>query len=140
MTSRQVQEILIASDEIVTPPRLRSCDDHSFELPTGIFVAMAVMFTGFIVVLSLAFTERMAVSYGVIFAFIAAFFLVPSLWPRIKPKGQRTAALSWEEFVDRGIDTANGRTSAASTTVLILSLPFLILCFAIAIATIAVVL
>jgi hypothetical protein len=137
VTSRQVQEVLIASDEIVSAPLPRSCDDHSFELPTGIFAAMAVMFTGFIVVLSLAFSDRMAVSYGVIFAFIAAFFLVPSLWPRIKPQDQRTAALSWDEFVDRGIETATGRTSAASATILVLSLPFLILCFAIAIATIA---
>jgi hypothetical protein len=98
---------------------------------------MALMFTAFVVVLSLAFTDRMAVSYGVIFAFIAAFFLVPSLWPRIKPKDRRTPALSWAEFVDRGIVTATGRTSAASATVLILSLPFLIFSFAIAIATIA---
>jgi hypothetical protein len=137
VTSRQVQEVLIANDEIASAPLPRSCDDHSFELPGGIFAAMAVMFTGFIVVLSLAFTDRMAVSYAVIFAFIAAFFLVPSLWPRIKPQDQRTAALSWNEFVDRGIETATGRTSAASATILVLSLPFLILCFAIAIATIA---
>ena len=139
MTSLKTQEVLIANDEIVSPPHLRACDDQSFELPNGIFVAMAMMFTGFVVVLSLAFSDRMAVSYGVIFAFIAAFFIVPSLLPRAKPTDRRTPALSWDEFVDRGIDTATGRTSAASATALVLLLPFLIFCFAIAIATIAVV-
>lgn len=137
MTTRHTHDVLIARDEIVAPPAPRACDDHSFELPTGIYVAMAVMFTGFIVVLSLAFTDEMAVSYGVIFAFLAAFFIVPSFWPRIKPKGTRTAALQWAEFAERGIDTATGRSSATSATVLILALPFLILCFAIAVATIA---
>ena len=137
MTHRQSTELLVARDEIVSAPSQRACDDHSFELPSGIYVAMAVMFTGFIVVLSLAFTDEMAVSYGVIFAFLAAFFIVPSFWPRIKPKETRTTALEWAEFAERGIDTATGRSSAASATVLILALPFLILCFAIAVATIA---
>lgn len=137
MTNRQTTELLAARDEIVSAPRPRACDDHSFELPNGIFVAMAIMFTGFIVVLSLAFTDRMAVSYGVIFAFLAAFFVVPSLWPRIKPKDARTRALTWDEFLDRGIATADGRMGAGSATVLVLALPFLILCFAIAVAIIA---
>lgn len=139
MTNRTTQDILIARNEVVSAPHPRACEDYSFELPSGIFVAMAVMFTGFVVVLSLAFTDGMAVSYGVIFAFIAAFFVVPSLWPRLKSECEQTAALTWGEFLDRGIDTATGRTSAASATVLVLALPFLILCFAVAIATIAVI-
>ena len=46
-------------------------------------------------------------------------------------------ALRWHEFLDRGIDTATGRTKAGPATVLVLVLPFLILCFGIAVATIA---
>ena len=137
MTKSQSTELLVARDEIVSAPSPRACDDHSFELPTGIYMAMAVMFTGFIVVLSLAFTDGMAVSYGVIFAFLAAFFIVPSFWPRLKPKEARTAALKWAKFAEKGIDTATGRATAASATILILALPFLILCFSIAVAMIA---
>ena len=137
MANLQSSEVLVSRDEIVSAPCPRACDDHSFELPNGIYVAMAIMFTGFVVVLSVAFTDRMAVSYGVIFAFIAAFFVVPSLWPRIKPKGSRSPTLSWDEFRERGIETADGRMAAVPATVLVLALPFLILCFGIAIATIA---
>lgn len=137
MTSRQTPEILIARDEIVAAPSPRACDDHSFELPTGIYVAMALMFAGFVAVLSMAFSNGMAVSFGVIFFFLAAFFVVPGLWPRIKPKETRTAALKWHEFVDHGIETATGRAGAASATVLVLALPFLILLFGIAVAIIA---
>ena len=136
MTTRQTSEVLLARDEIVAAPSPRACDDQSFELPTGIYMAMASMFAGFVTVLSMAFSEKMAVSYGVIFAFLAAFFAVPCLFPRMA-RDSRTAALKWHEFREHGIDTANGRESAVSATVLVLALPFLILCFGIAVATIA---
>ena len=97
---------------------------------------MALMFTGFVVVLSLAFSEQMAVSFGVIFAFLAAFFGIPALFPRMA-RESGAKALGWYDFENNGIDTATGRMSAASATALILVLPFLLLCFAIAVATIA---
>jgi hypothetical protein len=137
MTTRQKPEVLIARDEIVAAPAARACDDQSFELPGGLYAAMAIMFAGFVAVLSLAFRGgHMAVSYGVIFAFIAAFFAVPAILPRMKPEG-RTKALSWAMFRYKGIQTATGRSSATEATVLVLLLPFLILCFGIAVATIA---
>lgn len=130
------QAQLLAADELAESPVQRACDDQSFELPTGVFVAMAIMLAGFVAVLSVAFTGHMAVSFGVMFAFLAAFFAIPSLFPRMAQEN-RTSALRWHEFVDRGIDTATGRTKAGSATVLVLALPFFLLCFAIAIATIA---
>ena len=130
------QARLLASDEVVDCPTQRSCDDQSFELPTGIYVALAALFVGFVAVLSLAFSDHMLVSFGVIFAFLAAFFFIPSIFPRMARDSQ-TKALKWHEFTDRGIDTATGQTSAISATVLILALPFLIFCFAIAVAVIA---
>ncbi|MCL6730239.1 hypothetical protein [Sphingomonas hankyongi] len=130
------QTQLLATDEIVESPVPRACEDQSFEVPFGVYAAMAIMFTGFVAVLSVAFSGHMAVSFGVIFAFLAAFFAIPALFPNMAPDS-RGVALKWHEFVDRGIDTATGRTNATSATVLILALPFLILCFAIAIATIA---
>jgi hypothetical protein len=130
------QAQLAATDELVDGPLQRACDDQSFQLPTGIYVAMGLAFTGFVAVLSIAFGDGMAVSFGVIFAFLAAFFAVPSLFPRMA-RDSRTKALRWHEFLDRGIDTATGHSSAVSATVLILALPFLIFSFAIAVAIIA---
>ena len=130
------QARLVAADEIVESPAQRACDDQSFELPTGVFVAMGTMFASFVAVLGFAFSGHMAVSLGVIFAFLGAFFAVPSLFPAMaRDSGSR--ALRWHEFLDRGIDTATGRTKAGPATVLVLALPFLILCFGIAVATIA---
>ena len=133
---RQIDQAqLLATNQVVEAPGQRACNDQSFELPTGLYLAMGLMFAGFVAVLALAFHGQMAVSYGVIFAFLAMFFAVPALFPRMaRHKGTR--ALKWHEFAERGIDTATGRSSAASATVLILALPFLILCFAIAVATI----
>ena len=138
MSRRRTREQLLVRDEIVAAPGRRACDDQSFELPTAIYVAMASMFAGFIAVLSFAFRGgHMAVVYGVIFAFIMAFFAVPALFPGMARDQAQTKALSLFDFGRRGIATATGRTSARDAAILVLLLPFLIFCFGIAVATIA---
>jgi len=138
MSGRLKQEQLLARDEIVAAPAERACKDQSFELPAGIYLAMASMFAGFVAVLSLAFRGgHMAVVYGVIFAFIGAFFAVPALFPAMARDKTSMKALSWFEFGDRGVATATGHASAREATVLVLLLPFLIMCFGIAVAAIA---
>lgn len=136
MSNRQTADTLVARDEIVIAPNSRACDDQSFEIPTGIYVVMIAMFTGFVAVLNIAFSGHMGVTFAAIFAFIAAFFAIPISFTRVA-RDSRTSALPWHEFIDRGIDTATGRTKAGSATVLVLTLPVLIFCFALAIATIA---
>jgi hypothetical protein len=141
MTRRLDHARLLAREEIVVSPTLPSrtaCDDHSFEIPTRLYVAMAGLFFGFVTVLTLAFTGHMAVSYGVIAAFIAAFFAVPVIFVQTKPEEGRTRALGWSEFLDGGVATATGRCSGKEATVLVLLLPFLIFCFGVAVAAIAV--
>ena len=136
MTTRVKSEVLVARDEIVAAPAERACTDQSFELPRGVYIAMASLFAGFIGVLSLSFRGgHMAVAYGVIFAFIAAFFAIPAMFPAMAPEPKRS--LSWTTFRMRGVQTATGRTSATEATALVLLLPFLIFCFGMAIAAIA---
>jgi len=138
MSRRQTREQLLVRDEIVAAPAKRACEDQTFELPTAIYIAMATMLAGFIAVLSLSFRGgHMAVAYGVIFAFIVAFFAVPALFPGQASEESRTKALSLFDFGHRGIATATGRASAREATILVLLLPFLILCFGISVATIA---
>jgi hypothetical protein len=49
---------------------------------------MAMLFGGFIAVLSLAFRGgHIAVAFGVIFAFIAGFFAIPAMFPGMAPSG-----------------------------------------------------
>ena len=136
MTARHTSEVLIARDEIVAAPAPRACEDQSFELPGGLYAAMTVMFAGFIMVLGSAFRGgHMAVAYGVIFAFLAAFFAIPAMFPAMAP--ERKKSLSWTMFRMRGIQTATGRTTAGEATALVLLLPFLIFCFGMAVAAIA---
>lgn len=138
MTTRQTPELLIARDEIVAAPAERACTDQSFELPTGLYLAMASMFAGFIAVLGLGFRSgHMSVVYGVIAAFIAAFFAIPAMFPAMAPSESRNRALDWYSFRAKGVQTATGHSSAGEATILVLLLPFLILCFGIAVAIIA---
>jgi hypothetical protein len=132
MSARHTTKTLAARDEIALAPTARACDTQNFEFPTGIFAAMITMFVGFMVVLSAAFTGHMGVSFAAIFAFVAAFFAIPIMMARMAPANSR--AMSWSEFLDRGIDTESGRSSAGSALTLLLTLPFLILCFAFGIA------
>ena len=138
MTRRLDRTALIARREVVAPPIPRACTDRGFEFPTAIYAAMAAMFLGFVGVLSFAFRNpEMAVPFGVFVAFIAAFFVVPGLWARMKPADSRTPALDWSRFMDQGVDTATGHSSGREAAVLALLLPFLILCWAIAVAIVA---
>ena len=138
MESRQTRQQLAASGEIVGAPVERACTDQTFELPLGIYVAMAALFAGFVGVLGSAFRDgHMAVAYGVICAFIAAFFAVPALLPAMGARQSSRPAMRWFEFRDRGIVTATGHSTAREATILVLLLPFLILCFAIAIVSIS---
>ena len=75
MSDRQALNVLAARDEIVASPAERACRDHSFELPTAIYVAMGGLFLGFIAVLgAMSANAFMVVPLGVILAFLAAFF------------------------------------------------------------------
>ena len=138
MTRRLDHAQLLARREIVRSPTLPSrtaCDDHSFELPTGLYIAMAGLFLGFVTVLTLAFSGHMAVSYGVIAVFIFAFFGLPAIFAHAGPEEQRrTRALRWHDFLDKGIVTATGRCSGKEAVVLVLLLPVLIFAFGIAVA------
>lgn len=138
MTARHNRALLVQQDEIVAPPAPRARDDRTFELPTTLYLATALLFLGFVGVLSLAFrAPEMAVPFGVFVAFIAAFFAVPALWVRMNPQGFGTRALGWDEFMEKGIATYTGRVAGSEAAVLVLILPFLIFLWAIAVAVIA---
>lgn len=134
MSNRQTSETLVAREEIVDSPTARACTDQSFELPTGIFIGMAAMFTGTVAVLSLAMHGHMGVSFAVIFAFLAAFFVIPAIFVGSAPNS--SGSIGWSEFLRKGIKTESGHSSGGSAALLVLMLPFLIFCFAITIAMI----
>lgn len=139
MTMHYQPETLVSRDEIVSPPTLlRACEDRTFEFPTGLYVAMAALFFGFVGVLSLTFNDpEMVIPFAVFVFFIAAFFVVPTLWVRMAPDKNDSKALCWSEFMEKGADTAAGHCSGRESAVLVLLLPVMIFGWAVAIAAIA---
>jgi hypothetical protein len=127
---------LIANDEVVEGPLQRACEDQGFELPGVLYGLMAAFFFGFIAVMAVGFAAPgLIVPMGVNFAFLTAFFAVPAVFVGVANGSSRS--LGWSEFMRKGVETATGHSSGASAAVLILMLPFLVLCFAIAVVTIA---
>ena len=137
MTTRHSPTALAVSREIVLPPTPRSCEDHSFEIPSGLYLASAVLLFGFVGVTSIGFASAgLIVPIAIIVFFLAMFFAVPAVFVRTAPQESRRA-LSWSELMDSGIDTASGRTSGREAGVLVLILPLLIFCWGVAVVAIA---
>ena len=129
---------LVTAARIVPAPVLsqRACEDHSFELPGRLYAALALCLFGFLAVMTLGFAAPMlAIPMGINVIFLTAFFAIPAIFVRTSKDAR--GAMRWADFARKGIDTATGHSSAAEASVLMLTLPVLILCWAIAVVTIA---
>lgn len=135
-----VQVAIVTEAAQLAPDRreiVRSEIDRSFELPTGLYLATAAFYLGFVAVMGLSFMNPGLVLPMVIFAlFIVAGFGTPALWARMNP-AKSGRALTWGQFRHRGIMTATGRLGAGAAAVQVLILPVLIFAWGVAIATIA---
>lgn len=131
-----IKKLHLAADEIVPAPSPGACDDQCFELPTRIYAAMALLLFGFLAVMAVGFSHpQMIVPMGINFAFLTAFFAVPSIF--VRASGMPARSLGWSDFKRAGIATATGRCPAGEAVVLVLLLPALIFCWGIAVVTIA---
>lgn len=127
---------LKADARLVLPPAGRSCTDHSFELPGGLYAAMATLLFGFLAVLAVGLpTPGLVVPMAINFIFLTAFFAVPLIFVRASRDPARGSR--WAAFLDGGIDTATGRCSARDAAVLMLLLPAFIFVWSVAIVVIA---
>ena len=137
MTARYNSTVLAIRGEIVGPPRQRSCEHHSFEMPTGLYLASSALLFGFVAVTSIGFASAgLMVPIAIIVFFLAMFFTVPVLFVRAAPSDGRRA-LCWSALMDGGIDTATGQTSGREAAILVLILPLLIFCWGVAVVVIA---
>ena len=135
MTERIDQGQMVEHASIVASPNGRSCEDHSFEMPTSVYAAMAVLFFGFLAVMTIGFASPgIAVPMAINFVFLTAFFAVPVLF--VRAPGSSNLALKWSRFMRNGIQTATGHSSGGEAAVLTLLLPFLIFLWSVAIVLI----
>ena len=127
--------LLRADAKIVPPPVQRACEDHQFEMPTGIYAAMAALLFGFLAVLAVGLaTPGLIVPMAINFVFLAAFFAVPVIF--VKAAKDRKDSLRWSEFMEHGLATATGHASGREAVILTLMLPLFIFGWAIAIVAI----
>lgn len=135
MSVRVDPKLLHADASIVAPPLQRACEDHSFELPTGIYAAMALLFFGFLAVLAIGLANpNLVVPMAINFVFLTAFFAVPLIF--VRGTAGHGRALRWHEFIAKGIETATGRSTGKDAVVLVLTLPVLIFAWSLAIVAI----
>lgn len=136
MSIRVDPVLLKAEARLVPAPVERSCTDHSFELPGGLYAAMAMLLFGFLAVLAVGLpTPGLVLPMAINFIFLTAFFAVPAIFVRAARDDSRPG--SWAAFLDRGIDTASGHCSGRDAAVLMLLLPLFIFGWSVAIVTIA---
>lgn len=130
-------DIVAAPAHAASPAPIREEIDRTFELPTGLYVATAGLYLGFIAVMAATFGNAQLAIPLVIFAFfIVAAFGVPTIWARMNPENS-LRALTYGALKNRGIMTATGRLNAGAATAQVLVLPILIFAWGVAVAIIA---
>lgn len=141
MSEFVTRDVLRTAAVIVPAPaaatQVRAEIDRTFELPTGLYVATAGLYLGFIGVMAATFGNAGLAIPLVIFAFfIVAAFGTPALWAWMNPAKTR-GALTYGQLRNRGIVTATGRLGAGAAAAQVLVLPILIFAWGVAIAVIA---
>jgi len=117
-----------AADIVAAPngPVVRDEIDRTFGLPTGLYVATAALYLGFVAMMAMAFgTAELALPLIIIAISILAGFGLPTLWARMAPT-KTSRALTMGALKNRGIMTATGPLDAGSAAVQVLILPVLI--------------
>ena len=138
--AERITRLAIADKAIVhtdLPVRQPITVDRSFELPTGIYIAMGALFFGFVAVMATGFAAPgMIVPTAIIVVFIAMFFAVPAAMMRTRPE-TRQKAMTWQRFKREGIATHFGPATAPDATIQVLILPALLFAWGVATVTIA---
>lgn len=110
--------------------------ERSFELPKRLYAGTVAGYLGFLAVMAAGFMNPNLAIPMVIFAlFVVAAFGVPLVWVRMRPENN-SRTLGWGKFLNQGIQTYTGKTSAKDASLQVLILPVLIFAWGIAIVAI----
>jgi hypothetical protein len=119
------------------PPVASHEVDRTFELPTGLYALTVGFYLAFLVVMAIGLaTPGLIIPMAICLIFVVMAFTVPSLWARMNPETQ-SRSLDWSRFVQHGIQTHTGWTSARDATIQVLILPVVILLWGICAVAIA---
>src|SRR5688500_7686657 len=110
MAERITRQLVAEKAIIHEAPALRApyTVDRNFELPGGLYAAMAALFFAAAGVMAIGFAApMMVVPTAIIAIFIAMFFAVPAMWMRMKPEHPQKLT-PWARFQRDGIMTPFG--------------------------------
>lgn len=115
-------------------PNVRQDVDRSYELPTRLYAATVGLYFAFLTTLAIGIGggREMGITIWICFTYIVMAFGTPAMWARMRPVTP-SRAMSWPQFVEKGIATFTGPMKARDATVQMLILPVLILLFGVAI-------
>ncbi|GAA4644226.1 hypothetical protein GCM10023115_21860 [Pontixanthobacter gangjinensis] len=111
--------------------------DRSFNLPSGLYVATAAMYFGFVGIMAAGFSSPgLLIPLTICGIFFTAFFGIGALFVRTDPCA-KAKILRWSELRSKGIQTHTGRLSMKDAVVQMMILPILIVIWGLVTVTIA---
>jgi hypothetical protein len=132
--SRKIDRASLNKAAIVheAPPESRV--DRTMGLPTGLYIATAACYFGFLLVMSLALMEPgLAIPMAICVLFVAMFAGVVAKWVRMDPPNS-ASALSWAAFQRKGMAIQTGHIAARDAVAQVLTVPLMILLWGVFIA------
>jgi hypothetical protein len=136
--SKQIHDIIARGEAIIVdaPARHQVETDRNFGLPAALFGVMIGCYLGFVALMVAAFAGPMLAIPMVIFAVtIIAGFAVPAIWTQLKDNASAPATM--DEFATKGIMTHTGPHSAREAMIQMLTLPVLVVVWALMMMVIA---
>lgn len=115
----------------------RAFFNHTFELPTGVYIASLACFVTFLATMVVGFgNPELGIPMAIFGVFFAGFYGIPVLFVKQSPEGTNKA-LSWGQFKSRGIQTLTGHLPANEALAQVMVLPVLIVLWGLACVVIA---
>ena len=125
------------ADAVVEPPRRPVPGARSFELPKGIFIAMALAYVVFLSTMTAAFGsgEGLPLLLAICIVYLLMYLGTPALFAAVDT-GVRVPLLDWAKLKRRGLDTAYGPMSAGAVVGQVLIVPACVAFFGLAVLVI----
>jgi hypothetical protein len=137
MSIHQPAALLAEKARIVSPPALRrNRHQRTFDLHPGVHAMVIGAWVSFVGILCMAFMgPDLVVPTGIFFIGVAALFLTPGLWARVKGD-DGLPRQSWGEFMSEGVETNTGHLTGGEAMAQIMILPALLVGLALVMAVI----
>ncbi|PAX08019.1 hypothetical protein [Sphingomonas lenta] len=108
--------------------------ERAFELHPAVFGMLAASFALFMLALGVAFMNpTLIVPFGICAAYLLMFFGVPLVVARTVP-GTTGRFQSWAEFMAEGVETGSGHLTGAQALAQIMTVPAVLVGFAVTVA------